>query len=227
MTKLYCIALLGLSVACGPSSGGGSSGADGQSGGAEMKLDLPAELPGTSSTGPDLECSVVVEESLTVDGQTDRAWLATVREVQGNLMVMNLSDSAHLDELQCLEVVGGWLRLHDNPDLVDLAGLGRLREFSGGLGPSYGLHVLRNPVLESLGGLTALKEIGGIEILSNPRLERLELQGFRRIGQLLIGSTACPDPAPPPGEPTGPREFSGDNPSLKELGPLDLSLIHI
>ncbi len=206
MTR-YGFLLSACLLACGPSPAEAPSGGEGQSDSvAEPKLDAPEDGTSSSSNGND-GCTEVVEGDLEVNDASDLDWLRAVREVHGVLTITELSGHAHLEFLGCLESVQGlWIK--DTTNLRSLAGLGRLKTLE------RGLSVSGNASLETLRGLDSLESIGGggVSVLDNPELSRLELESPRDIGYFRLGSYECdgygPDAAALP---------RGDNPKLSRL----------
>lgn len=208
MTRQHALAhalLLGC-VGCGPdvSSPGGSGGQSGSS-------STSGETSG-STTGAPLDCTEVVAENLVVDDDTDRAWLATVREVHGDLTIHRLGNTAQLSELGCLERIEGKLSLRENPDLVDLRGLSRLAEVDA-------IDIVDNTSLETLAGLDSLERTGFVQIIGNPALQRLELTSLTEVSDLHLGFAECPHNPGDPDSIDGPL-LSGDNPQLASIDDL-------
>lgn len=214
---LCVVAALPLS-GCGDSAAapGGSDGAGGTgSTSSEGATGAGGSTLTTSETSTgDMSCTVRVQGDLIVTNDSDLEWLQTVQEVEGNVVVEGLSGSTVLEELRCLETVGGGLEVRNSPDLQDFSGLGNLQA----IGERGGVAILveENPALRSLSGLVSLREVGIVAILGNDRLERLGLEGFEFIRGIRLGSEVCPAQASPDA-PVPPPIFSGDNPMLTEL----------
>lgn len=162
----------------------------------------------TSSSGGD-ECTEVVEGALLVNGETDLEWLATVREVTGQVNVVALPGSETLAEMKCLETVGGLFSVSENPELRSLSGMVRLKELGHAI-------LYANPKLEQV-GLDALESVDILEVSGNPVLSMIGLPKVRAIRDLRLGGYSCPEWPEPDTVPV----IGGDNPQLRGIDGLE------
>ncbi|MCR9163920.1 MAG: hypothetical protein ACE37F_22285 [Nannocystaceae bacterium] len=157
------------------SSGGGSS--TGQ----------PLEGPGCDAT---VQCDgAVVEGDVRVASAGELDALAGVVEIEGTLEIA-ASELVCLDTLACLRVVGGDVRISNNPSLRSTAGLGLVETIgTGRFNPPRGsVIVADNPALEELAGFDGLRRIRyGLTLWRNDALRDVTgFDGLRRLGQLSV-----------------------------------------
>lgn len=202
-----------LCAGCGPSAAEVISGDHSGESGAVVSS---SSTSGTSTT-PSLEssstggaeCTEVVEGALLVNGETDLEWLATVREVSGQLNVIALPGSETLAEMRCLETVGGLFSVSENPELRSLSGMIRLKELGHAI-------LYANPKLEQV-GLDELESVDILEISGNPMLSAIGLPNVRVIRNLRLGGYSCPEWPEPDTVPV----IGGDNPQLRGIDGLE------
>jgi hypothetical protein len=134
----------------------------------------------------------------------DLEWLRTLTHVTGRLNAIVPGED--LSRYGCLRRVDGTLAIWGE-NLRSLEGMSRLEEVG------LGIVVTGNPKLESLRGLTSLREVPRLEIHYNAALTALELDDLEHAGYIQIGG--CEQVSG-----HGDVELSG-NPALTELDDFD------
>lgn len=212
-TSRVAFAAVCLVAGCGPvtaetTSGGNSGEAGGSVSSSSTSGTSTTSSEEISSSGGE-ECTEVVEGALLVNGETDLEWVATVREVAGQLSVTALPGSETLAELKCLEKVGGGFFVDQNPELRSLSGMVRLKELNHAI-------IYENPKLEQV-GLDALESVDILEVSGNPVLSMIGLPKVRAIRDLRLGGYSCPEWPEPDTVPV----IGGDNPQLRGIDGLE------
>ncbi len=194
------IALLLGTSACGNEVTKAGSSGEVTSGGEEMKRCRPASKDGILSNDQEIASFAgcqVLEGSLQVNNTvTDISPLSSLQVIEGdisgggyrikpipldalhNLEVVGgdmhfFSDNVtSFKGLSKLHTVGGWLRVLEAPELVDLRGLEKVRSLSR-------LDIEYNPKLRTLAGLDGLEEVkGDVSIQGNAQLPASEVDVF-------------------------------------------------
>ncbi|NVB40724.1 hypothetical protein G6O69_22990 [Pseudenhygromyxa sp. WMMC2535] len=145
--------------------GFGETADEAESGGSEAES---TEDEGSGESGGSLDCKAVVDH-LEVIETSDRASVACVQEVLGDLTVGPTTTLSDLELLSNLRHVGGSLTIVGNLELSSLSGLEQLEHVSW-------LHIRRNHQLTDLHGLGGLVWIDEITISNNDAL--VELAGL-------------------------------------------------
>ena len=140
-----------------------------------------------------------IDGSLTIEliNEPSLPTLPYLREIDGDLKVVDTMALRNLDSFPALEAIGGDILIHGTTRLESLQGLERVTRFHGGihipnsnfdLTSLDGLQGIQRPALvrieasqlTSLAGLSGLRQVGTLEILGGPDPMPLD-GGLRRL----------------------------------------------
>jgi len=152
----------------------------------EPSTDASTDTDADSDTDTDIDTDTATcpEEQIwsgdyAIESGADLQALSGYTAVTGDLLVAfpHTDSPANLDGLQCLQSLGGNLRI-DSPNLASLGGLNNLAEVGGEL------HITHAGELTSLHGLDSLTTIGTLLIItSTDQLE--DLTGLESLSSVL------------------------------------------
>jgi hypothetical protein len=155
----------------------------------DVQVDLPMPHPSDASGHGTVECTALEAciagpsvAGVVVESREDIDALAGVRCINGALIVSG-PGIRDLRGLESIEVVCATIMIEGNPDLVDTIGLDGL---DGALLP-HSMSVTDNPALTSVTLPAAYS--GRLQVLRNPRLE--DLAGLAALRDLVLGVEDC------------------------------------
>lgn len=145
---------------------------------------------------------------------TDLSGLATIRRVDGNLLIHNNTDLSSLEGLNGLLEVGGRLEIRSN-GLTSLDGLEELREVGDIVDIEY------NPALADTAGLANLERAGALDVLQNDSLAHVSFPNLVEAADVYLWSNAVAQSVDLPK-----LEYSGDRIVILEHASLSSVDLH-
>ena len=167
----------------------------------------------SESAGDRAQCVDDHVGDLVIDASSELDEYRTLRSVSGQLVVRDLVGVTDLAFLSCLEEVGDWLTVAENPNLVSLHGLGAVHSI--GMATGYrGLNIASNPSLLAVDGLDSLTYVPDVGIHGNDSLVSLGLSALESVDAITLGGCSQP-------EQLGPAMGTGSNDALVSLDGLE------